>query len=85
MPLLRNLQGSAPPWPAPRQLCADMARAQWRGTIVVPPYASVAPVQRQSAIVVPPTNTCAVVAQFSGQSATAALPRQLCADVAPVQ
>ena len=85
MPLLRNLQGSAPPWPAPRQLCADMARAQWRGTIVVPPYASVAPVQWQSAIVVPPTNTCAVVAQFSGQSATAALPRQPCADVAPVQ
>ena len=85
MPLLRNLQGSAPPWPAPRHLCADMARAQWRGSIVVPPYASVAPVQWRRAIVVPPTYTCAIVAQSSGQSTTAALPRQPCADVAPVQ
>ena len=31
------------------------------------------------------TYTCAIVAQSSGQSATTALPRQPCADVAPVQ
>ena len=49
------------------------------------PYASVVPVQWQSAIVVPPTYTCAIMAQSSGQNATAVLPRQPCADVAPVQ
>ena len=42
-------------------------------------------VQWQSAIVVPSTYTCATVTQSSGQIATAALPRQPYADMAPVQ
>ena len=65
-----------------------MAQCSGHGAVVAlprQPYASVAPVQWQSAIVVPPTYMCAIVAQSSGRNATAALPRQPCTDGAPVQ
>ena len=67
---------------------AAVAHCSGHGAVVAlpgEPYASMAPVQWQSAIVVPPTYTCAIVAQSSGQSATAALLSQPCADVALVQ
>ena len=43
------------------------------------------PVQWPSAVEVLPTYTCATVTQSSVQIATAALPRQPYADMAPVQ
>ena len=47
-----------PTWRLPRQLCADMAQAQWQGTIVVPrtyPCAVVARSYGQSAVLARPS------------------------------
>ena len=47
-----------------------------------PPDANVAPAQWQGTTVVPPTSTCVTVTRPQEWSATVALPRQLCADMA---
>ena len=80
-----------PTWRLPRQLCADMARAQWQGTIVAPrtyPCAVVARPSGQSAVVARPSGQSAAVAppkqsvaRSSGQSAIVALPSR---DASPV-
>ena len=67
-----------PTWRLPRQLCADLARAQWQGTIVVPRTCPCAVVAR-------PSGQSAVVARPSRQSAAAAPPKQSSANVAPLQ
>ena len=67
-----------PTWRLPRQLCTDMARAKWRGTIVVPrtyPCAVVAQLSGQSA----------VVARPSRQGAAAAPPKRSSTNMAPLQ
>ena len=67
-----------PTWRLPRQLCADMARAQWQGTIVVPRT-------YRCAVVARPSGQSAVAARPSRQSAAAAPPKQSNANVAPLQ
>ena len=67
-----------PTWHLPRQLSADMARAQWQGTIVVPRTYPCAVVAR-------PSGQSAVVARPSRQSAATAPPKQSSANVAPLQ
>ena len=63
---------------APRQLCADMARAHWKGTIMVPRTYPCAVVAR-------PSGQSAIVARPSRQSAAVAPPKQSSANVAPLQ
>ena len=67
-----------PTWRLPRQLCADMARAQWQGTILVPRTYPCAVVAR-------PSGHNVVVARPSRQSAAAAPPKQSSANVAPLR
>ena len=67
-----------PAWRLPQQLCADMARAQWQGTIV-------APRTYPCAVVARPSGQSAVVARPSWQSAAVAPPKQSSANVAPLQ
>ena len=63
-------------WRMPTQLCADMARAQRQGTILVPRTYLCAVVAR-------PFGQSAVVARPSRQSAAVAPPKQSSANVAP--
>ena len=67
-----------PTWRLPRQLCADMARAQSQGTIV-------APRTYPCAVVARPSGQSAVVARPSWQSAAVAPPKRSSANVAPLQ
>ena len=67
-----------PTWRLPRQLCTNMARAQWQGTIVMPRT-------YPCAVVVRPSGQSAVVARPSRQSAAAVPPKQSSANVAPLQ
>ena len=74
-----------PTWRLPRQLCADMARAQWQGTIVAPrtyPCAVVVRPSGQNATTAPSKQSSANVAPLQWQHTTVVLPTCTCAAVA---
>ena len=74
-----------PTWRLPRQLCADVARAQWQGTIVGPrtyPCAVVARPSRQSAAAAPPKHFSANLAPLQWQHTTVVQQTCTCAAVA---